>query len=136
MCASHPRKAGEYLLEYPGVELCRPGRMPTRIALAPEGDGNHETLEENRDWRGRGGGFGRRRRRHGSPKWQERGHSADRESAARGFVVPGERLGRDQAQDVRQHRRERLWKDHPPVCEGGGSRKEGSIAGATGKRAV
>src|ERR1700739_894469 len=31
---------------------------------------------------------------------------------------------------------QRFWEDHPPVREGGGSRKEGSIAGATGKRAI
>lgn len=48
----------------------------------PDDDGDNENLEEGGDRRWRRAVAGYYRRDHGASKWQERGHGADRQSAA------------------------------------------------------
>src|SRR5207302_868958 len=97
MCARHLWNSRGYLREYLGRRHLRTGPLLARIAIAPDGDGDHETLEKNRDWRWRAGVAGPHCRYYGPPKRQECCHGADRKSTARGLVVGGERLRRDQA---------------------------------------
>src|SRR5271169_1520811 len=102
MCARHPcGTVGGYPQGISWVSPYGPGRCWPDRAKAPDGDGNNETLEKNRDWHRRGGSIGHHRRYHGASERQERSYGADREGTAPGLVFSGERFGRNQAQDVR-----------------------------------
>src|SRR6266699_2786792 len=69
----------------------------------PDFDDQHETLEENCYRRGRGPAIGDHRRFCRASERQERRHGAKRQGAAAGVSVCSERLGRDQAEDLRQY---------------------------------
>src|SRR3984893_9585067 len=69
----------------------------------PDCDDKHETLEENCYRRRRGAAIRDHRRFYRASERQERRHGAKRQGAAAGFSVCSQRLGRDQAQDLRQY---------------------------------
>ena len=60
----------------------------------------------------------------------------DRQSGAPGPGLDRQRHRADQAEDLCQRRRDLLWADYAPLCEGGRPRQEGRGAGHGGERAA